>query len=181
MEIECSITRKLENKALQWYGHERMPEHRWPKRVLEWEPPGRRRRGRPALRWETYIGHAMIDRDLRVGDWNEDLNKVTADRKRLKQLLDEKKRRNMDVKSNFERIMMNLLENKEQHEVTLKDLKKCSKEDAALENEIKRLKALDQLKKAEKGCDQAKDKNAKLKQTAQLEAENTCENKNSQR
>nr|CAH7767557.1 unnamed protein product [Callosobruchus chinensis] len=49
-----------------------MPEHRWPKRVLEWEPPGRRRRGRPALRWETYsyIGQAMIDRDLRVGDWN---------------------------------------------------------------------------------------------------------------
>nr|CAH7733017.1 unnamed protein product [Callosobruchus chinensis] len=71
MGIECSITRKLENKALQWYGHvQRMPEHRWPKQVLEWEPPGRRRRGRPALRWETYIGHAMIDRDLRVGDWN---------------------------------------------------------------------------------------------------------------
>lgn len=23
------------------------------------------------LRWETYIGHAMADRDLSVGDWKE--------------------------------------------------------------------------------------------------------------
>nr|CAH7753961.1 unnamed protein product [Callosobruchus chinensis] len=66
--FRCSIIRKLENKALQWFGHvQRMQEHRWPKRVLEWELPGRRRRGRPPLRWETYSG--MIDTDLRVGDW----------------------------------------------------------------------------------------------------------------
>nr|CAH7769225.1 unnamed protein product [Callosobruchus chinensis] len=75
MGVECSIIRKLENKALQWYGHvQRMPEHRWPKRVLEWEPPGRRRRGRPALRWEKYIRHAMIDRVLRVGWSLQDIN-----------------------------------------------------------------------------------------------------------
>ncbi|CAG9836974.1 unnamed protein product [Diabrotica balteata] len=70
MEVECSITKKLENRALQWYGHVKiMPEHRWPKRILNWDPLGRRRRGRPATRWKTYVGNVMIDRDLREGDW----------------------------------------------------------------------------------------------------------------
>ena len=72
MGVKCSMTRRLENRALQWYGHvQRMPEYRWPKRILEWEPPGRRRRGRPTLRWKTYIGQAMAERGLREGDWND--------------------------------------------------------------------------------------------------------------
>nr|CAH7750057.1 unnamed protein product [Callosobruchus chinensis] len=46
-------------------------------------------------------------------------------------------------------------------------------------DEIKRLKAFDQLQKVEKGCDQAKDKNAMLKQMiTQLAAENAYKNKN---
>lgn len=35
-----------------------------------WEPLGKRRSRRLALRWETYIGHAMENKDLREGDWN---------------------------------------------------------------------------------------------------------------
>ncbi|GJQ69985.1 hypothetical protein Trydic_g22493 [Trypoxylus dichotomus] len=71
MGVDCSIMKKLENKALQWHGLvQNNPEYKWPKKVLQWEPPERRERGRPALRWETYIGEAVVDRDLRVGDWN---------------------------------------------------------------------------------------------------------------
>lgn len=75
MEVICSITKRLENKALQWYGHvQRMPEGRWPKKILEWQPSRRRKRGRPTLEWEKYIKEAMEDRSLRPGDWeNRDL------------------------------------------------------------------------------------------------------------
>lgn len=69
--MECSATKTLENRAPQWYGHvQRMPEHRLPKTILEWEPPERRRKERPALRWKTYIGNELIvfDINLRVGD-----------------------------------------------------------------------------------------------------------------
>nr|CAH7763905.1 unnamed protein product [Callosobruchus chinensis] len=73
---------------------------------------------------------------------------------------------------------MNLLKKNQHHEATLKDfIEKHVKEVAALPNKIKRLKALDQLKKAEKECDQYEDKNATLKQKiTQLEAENACNN-----
>ncbi|KAF2905711.1 hypothetical protein ILUMI_00466 [Ignelater luminosus] len=55
MEVKSSVANKLENRALKWYGHvSRMGEERWPKRILEWSPKGRRRRtGRPAVKWKT--------------------------------------------------------------------------------------------------------------------------------
>lgn len=72
MNITCSITRSLENKTLQWYGHvRRMTDGRWPRKLTEWSPEGRRRRGRPALSWETYIRDAMADRNLKDGDWED--------------------------------------------------------------------------------------------------------------
>nr|CAH7748020.1 unnamed protein product [Callosobruchus chinensis] len=76
--------------------------------------------------------------------------------------------------------MMNLLKKNEQHEATFKVFnEKHGKEVAALKHEIKRLKKLDQLQKAEKRCDQPKDENAMLKQTiSQLEADNAYKNKN---
>nr|CAH7753363.1 unnamed protein product [Callosobruchus chinensis] len=67
---------------------------------------------------------------------------------------------------------LDLLKMNEQHEVIVK-AKKHGKVVAALQNEIKRLKALDQLKKAEKECDQADDRNATLKQKiTQLDVDN---------
>ena len=70
MGVTCSITKTLENRALQWYGHIRqMPNYRWPKIIANWSPHGRRKRGRPALNWEAYIKAAMDERDLREGDW----------------------------------------------------------------------------------------------------------------
>jgi hypothetical protein len=39
---------RVEEKQLVWYGHlQRMSEERWPKKIWEWTPLGRRRRGRP--------------------------------------------------------------------------------------------------------------------------------------
>nr|CAH7755656.1 unnamed protein product [Callosobruchus chinensis] len=49
------------------------------------------------------------------------IKKVDSDR--LKQLLDNQKRRSMDVRSKFDRDMMNLLKKNEQHEATLKNFK----------------------------------------------------------
>ena len=44
------------SSRLQWAGHvERMADERLPKRATELREQGRRRRGRPILRWEDCI------------------------------------------------------------------------------------------------------------------------------
>jgi hypothetical protein len=43
-----------------------MQEDRLAKRIFQWSPIGKRR-GRPALAWETYIKKAMEDRDYKQG------------------------------------------------------------------------------------------------------------------
>jgi len=59
--IKSTITYEAETwclKAikLQWYGYvQRMEEGRLPKEVMEWCPPGRRKRGRPKLTWAEGI------------------------------------------------------------------------------------------------------------------------------
>nr|CAH7767088.1 unnamed protein product [Callosobruchus chinensis] len=63
------------------------------------------------------------------------LSKTITDRHRLKQWLDDQKNRSLDVKSKFDRHMMNLLKKNEQHEATLKDFKeKHGKEVSALKD-----------------------------------------------
>ncbi|VEN57665.1 unnamed protein product, partial [Callosobruchus maculatus] len=102
------------------------------------------------------------------------MRELTADQDRLKQLLDPQKRECVCIKSKFERDKKNLLKKNDQHEAALRKVnEKHHREVSALKNEIKRLKALDQPKKAEDRCDQVKDENARLKQKiTQLEAEN---------
>ncbi|KAF2889943.1 hypothetical protein ILUMI_16230 [Ignelater luminosus] len=66
--VKSSIASRLENRALRWYGHvSRMGEERWPKRILEWSPRGRRR-GQPAVKWKTYITKTMEGKGLEEGD-----------------------------------------------------------------------------------------------------------------
>ena len=51
--VQWSLTERLVRSRLQWAGHvERMADDRLPKRAAELRDPGRRRRGRPRLRWE---------------------------------------------------------------------------------------------------------------------------------
>src|SRR5215510_2607107 len=59
-------------KRLIWYGHvQRMPEDRWPKRMLDCVPNRRRKRGRPRRAWRENIHAEMEWRHLRHGDWEE--------------------------------------------------------------------------------------------------------------
>nr|CAH7725944.1 unnamed protein product [Callosobruchus chinensis] len=84
-------------------------------------------------------------------------------------MLDNEKRRNMDIKSLFDRDMMNERTTRNNLERVLKSTRQRS---CSLKDEIKRQKALDQLKKTGRESDQVKDKNTQLK------AENASENTN---
>jgi hypothetical protein len=52
MEVRKNILEVIEEKRLQWFRHvNRMPGNRLPLKILEWQPEGTRRRGRPKDIW----------------------------------------------------------------------------------------------------------------------------------
>ena len=54
--VEWSLTERLVRSRFQWAGHvERMADERLPKRAAELREQGRRRRGRPILRWDDCV------------------------------------------------------------------------------------------------------------------------------
>ena len=54
--VQRSLTERLVRSRLQWVGHvERLPGDRLQKRAAELREQGRRRRGRPWLRWENSV------------------------------------------------------------------------------------------------------------------------------
>jgi hypothetical protein len=61
----------IEGKRLQRFGHvKRMPGNRLPRKILEWEPEGTRRRGRPKERWIDGVrwsmtNHGITEEDIR--------------------------------------------------------------------------------------------------------------------
>lgn len=60
MNVQNNIIDSIENKRLLWYCHlQRMAQARWPQRVLNWTPQGRRKPGRPAISWKKDIVGAM--------------------------------------------------------------------------------------------------------------------------
>ena len=70
---------------LQWAGHvERMADERLPKRATELREQGRRRRGRPILRWED-----CIKRDVKKTGEEGDWKKKTGDREGWRRIADE--------------------------------------------------------------------------------------------
>ena len=69
----------------QWAGHvERMADERLPKRATELREQGRRRRGRPILRWED-----CIKRDVKKTGEEGDWKKKTGDREGWRRIADE--------------------------------------------------------------------------------------------
>ena len=83
--VQSSLTETLARSRLQWAGHvERDADDRLPKRAAELREQGRRRRGRPMLKW----GHC-VKRDVKKageeGDWKK---KKTGDRGGWKRLAD---------------------------------------------------------------------------------------------
>ena len=72
-----SLKERLVRSRLQWAGYvERMADDRLPKRAAELREEGRRRRGRPRLRWED-----CVKRDVRKAGEEEDWKKKTRQRR----------------------------------------------------------------------------------------------------
>jgi hypothetical protein len=72
MNVTRSILDDINGKQLKWYGHvQRMEEERLPKLVMKWNPPGRRKRGRPKLTWMEGIQGWMGEKGLVEEDWND--------------------------------------------------------------------------------------------------------------
>ena len=54
--VQSTLTERLARSILQWAGHvERMADDRLPNRAADLREQGRRRRGRPRLRWEDCV------------------------------------------------------------------------------------------------------------------------------
>ena len=71
--VQRSFTERLVRSRLQWTGHvEMMADDRLPKIAAELREEGRRRRGRPILRWED-----CVKRDARKARDEEDRKKKT--------------------------------------------------------------------------------------------------------
>ena len=59
MKVEKSVVDEIEEKQLQWYGHlRRMSPSRMPKKIYEWIPAERRKRGRPRMVWHQNVEEA---------------------------------------------------------------------------------------------------------------------------
>ena len=69
MNIKNSVLDYIKYEQLNWYGHvKRMDqERRLPRRILEWCPPGRRRKGRPRNSWMQEVTTGM--REWGICDW----------------------------------------------------------------------------------------------------------------
>jgi hypothetical protein len=62
MEVGKNILEVIQEKRLRWFGHvKRMPGNRLPLKILEWEPEGTRRRGRPKERWIYGVRRSMTN------------------------------------------------------------------------------------------------------------------------
>ena len=83
--VQRSLTERLVRSRLQWAGRvERMADERLPKRAAELREGGRRRRGRPRLRWED-----CVKRDVKKTEEEGDWKKKTGDRGGWRRIADE--------------------------------------------------------------------------------------------
>ena len=81
--VQRSLAERPVRSRLQWAGHvERMADDRIPKRAAQLREQGRRRRGRPRLRWED-----CVKRDVKKTGEEEDWKKKTRDRGGWKRLI----------------------------------------------------------------------------------------------
>lgn len=84
MGTKHNLTEDIRVNQLRWYGHvQRMEQTRIPRKVLDWTPYGRRKRGRPRLSWRE-----GVEKDIQAREIEENL---CTDRDRWK--LEIRKRR----------------------------------------------------------------------------------------
>ena len=62
----AEVSKKIQERRLQWFGHVmRREDGHVCRRVMNMEVDGRRRRGRPRVRWKDNIANDMRERGLR--------------------------------------------------------------------------------------------------------------------
>lgn len=72
MGVTHTIVDDIRRRQLVWYGHvRRMPEGRIPKQILDWQPRGRRRRGRPRRSWREGIDREIREREIEEDLWSD--------------------------------------------------------------------------------------------------------------
>ena len=65
MQTEQLILGRIQRRQLKWYGHLlRMEDICWPKKIYQWAPHGRRRRGRPQQSWRNQLTDFMGSRNM---------------------------------------------------------------------------------------------------------------------
>jgi hypothetical protein len=70
METEVTLTETTEAKLLKWYGHmKRMEEDGLHKKIHDWTPTERKKRGRLRNTWKKKAKQAMDGRNLREEDY----------------------------------------------------------------------------------------------------------------
>ena len=79
-------SKKITEKRLKWYGHvRRMKEEHIVRRMLDVDIPGKRRRGRPSLRWKDACKRDMTQAGLKEdnatnrAEWRKKLISYTGD------------------------------------------------------------------------------------------------------
>jgi hypothetical protein len=66
MGIKKNIVQEIEEQQLRWSGHvKRMEDGKIVRRVAEWKPQGKRKRGRPINTWTDGIRESMKRRELK--------------------------------------------------------------------------------------------------------------------
>ena len=66
MQAEQPIIDRVQRRQLKCYGHLlRMEDGRWPKKIYQWTPHGRRRKGRPQQSWKNQVTDFMRSRGMK--------------------------------------------------------------------------------------------------------------------
>ena len=80
------VSKKITEKRLKWYGHvRRMKEEHIVRRMLDVDIPGKRRRGRPNLRWKDACKRDMTEAGMKEdnatdrAEWRKKLIGYTGD------------------------------------------------------------------------------------------------------
>ena len=65
MVLDC-----IRYKQLNWYSHvQRIDEERLPRKILEWCPLGKRRKGRPRKSWMQGVTTGMREKGINNMEW----------------------------------------------------------------------------------------------------------------
>ena len=70
INIKNSVPDYIKYKQLNWYGHvQRLHEKRLHRKILEWCPPGRKRKGRPRNSWVQEVTKGMGEKGINNMEW----------------------------------------------------------------------------------------------------------------